>query len=275
MRKLFWTLVLAQQLLFGYERIIALSPAINEILFALGAGKRVVANTAYCTYPDAAKDKPKVGGYFTPSLEKIVARNPDLVIMQKNNTKLAGQLRKLGINTEVIAIDSVASIRAAIGRIGVLSDREKRAQQLDAKIEKALGEIGGIIEKQKILIVIGHNTDLSRELYVAGQNLYFDDIINASGNRNALQSSRAGQPVINVEKVISLNPDIIIVLAPFMEQEGLSEAAVKAPWLALPVDAARRGNIFLEQGEYAGIPSHRVLRFIEDFKGFLDAAARP
>jgi len=75
-------------LLSAQERIVALSPAINEILFALGKGSEVVGNTTYATYPEAAKKIPKVGGYFSVSLEKILALKPTLVLMQKNKISL-------------------------------------------------------------------------------------------------------------------------------------------------------------------------------------------
>ncbi|HEX5711492.1 MAG TPA: helical backbone metal receptor, partial [Sulfuricurvum sp.] len=88
--------------LFAAQRIIALSPSINETLFALGAGDQVIANTEYCNYPPQAKNRPKVGGYFSPSLEKILALNPTIVIMQENNAHFAQKLEQLGIRTMVI-----------------------------------------------------------------------------------------------------------------------------------------------------------------------------
>ena len=103
---------------FSKERIIALSPSINEIVYALGAGDEVVGNTKYCTFPKASLSVNKVGGYFNPNLEKIIFLQPTIVIMQQNNLKLSHQLNKLGIKTKVVKIDRLHNIKSTILTIG-------------------------------------------------------------------------------------------------------------------------------------------------------------
>jgi len=260
--------------LFASERIIALSPAINETLFALGAGAMVVANTDYCNYPPEAKSRPKVGGYFSPSLEKILSFKPTMVIMQENNALLAKQLEKLGVRTMVIKIDTYPSIRESIFAIARFVHKEKKGREITDGLDRKLRALRGIVTGQKILMVFGHNTDLSKPLFVSGQNLYFDDIIRASGNRNALQSTRKGQPVLNLENIIALNPDIIILLAPNTRELGLDREKLTAPWLKLPINAAKRHTIYVEDKEYSSNPSQRLGLFLDDMGGFLRDAAR-
>src|SRR5437016_4273783 len=65
------------------HRIVSTAPSVTEILFALGAGDQVVGDTLYCNYPEAAKSKPKIGGYATPNIELILALNPDLVFVNE------------------------------------------------------------------------------------------------------------------------------------------------------------------------------------------------
>lgn len=259
---------------FAAERIIALSPSISETLYALGSGDQMVANTEYCNYPPEARNKPKVGGYFSPSLEKILSLNPTMVILQENNAPLAEKLAKLGIRTTVIRIDTYPSIRQSILTIGRTVGKEAKAQRIVGELDRKLLGLKGIVKDQKILMVFGHNTDLSKPLYVSGQNLYFDDIITASGNRNALQSSRKGQPVLNLENIISLNPDIIILLAPNTRELGLSKADLIRPWLSLPINAVEKKKIYVEDKAYSSNPSQRLGLFLDDMKGFLHDAAR-
>lgn len=266
--KLFFLLLLSIPL-FGVERIIALSPAINEILFALDAGEKIVGNTEYCTYPPQAVKKPKVGGYFSPSLEKILALSPDIVITQDNNAPLEQKLTQLGIKTMVFKIDTIDSIKKAIVAIAKPLNAQAKAALIIQKIDKSLLAVKGVVKNKKILIVIGSPTDLSKEIYVAGQNLYFDEIIKASGNVNALQSSRKGQPVLNLEKILTMNPDIVIILAPLMKERHITREMVLKPWRNLPINASRTHTVFIEEGEYAGIPSDRVVHFIDDFGGVL------
>jgi len=258
--------------IYAQERIVTLSPAINEIVYALGAGNEVVGNTQYCTYPKASQVVQKVGGYFSPSLEKILALNPSIVIMQPNNTKLAQKLKKLGIHTKIIPIDRLSHIIEAIKALGVLLHKETKAKNIVTQINKALKDIQDIIKDKKILIVIGHNTSLVKQIFVVGQNLYLDDIINASGNTNALQSKRKGQPILNQENIIATNPDIVILLAHSMHKKGLTEYDLKEPWRELPVTAGKNNDIYIIDKEYSGIPSNRLVLFLHDFKKILEHA---
>jgi len=271
--KLVLVTLLALQL-NAVERIIALSPAINEIIFALGDGGKIVGNTDYCRYPSESNKIPKVGGYFSPSLEKIVALKPDIVIMQENNAAFDEKLRSLGLRTMVMKIDSLDSIKKAITDMGKLLHKEPQSGSIIAKIDRSLGGLKGIVKGKKILIPIGYHTELSKDIYITGQNLYFDDIIEASGNINAFQSAQKGQPVLNLEKILKLNPDIVIILAPLMGEKRVSKEALIAPWVSLPINAAKTKSVFVEEGEYAGVPSQRVVRFIDDFGGFLRETAR-
>ncbi len=271
--KLLLVTLLALQL-NALERIVALSPAINEIIFALGEGDKIVGNTDYCRYPSESNKIQKVGGYFSPSLEKIVALKPDIVIMQENNAAFDEKVRSLGIRSMVVKIDTIDSIKKAINEIGKLLHKEAQGAQIVAKIDRSLRGLKGIVKGKKILIPIGYHTELSKDIYIAGQNLYFDDIIEASGNVNAFQSTQKGQPVLNLEKILKLNPDIVIILAPLMGEKRVTKEALIAPWLSLPINAAKTKSVFVEEGDYAGVPSQRVVRFIDDFGGFLRETAR-
>ncbi|MEJ5168472.1 MAG: helical backbone metal receptor [Arcobacteraceae bacterium] len=255
--------------LFAYDRIVALSPAINEIIFTLGHGNKIVGNTTYCKFPKQSQDIAKVGGYFSPSVEKILNLKPDIVIMQENNLDLSHKLEKIGIKTKVVKIDTIESIKNTISDLGEMLDNKTKADEIIGEINSSLKSLKGIVENKKIIIPIGYNTDLSKEIYVVGQNLYFDDIIEASGNQNALQSSRKGQPVLNMEKILKINPDIVIILSPLMVEKGLSKEELIRPWKQLPINAAKTDAIYVQTGDYAGIPSDRIVQFIKDFKGFL------
>ncbi len=256
---------------FSKERIVTLSPSINEIVYALGAGDEVVGNTKYCTFPQASLLVTKVGGYFNPNLEKIIFLKPTIVIMQQNNYKLSLYLNKLGIETKVVKIDRLHNIKSSILTIGELINKKQEAEKIVDDINRSLTAIEGIVSNKKILIVIGHNSSLTKQIFAVGQNLYFNDIINRSGNRNALQSKREGQPILNLENIIATNPDIVILLAPFMKEKKLTPKDLIAPWLELSIDAAKDKQIYIIDKKYAGVPSNRLVLFLKDFKDILNA----
>lgn len=269
--KILFFLLLSLPLL-ATERIITLSPAINEIVYALGAGKTIVGNTQYSTYPNISKKVAKVGGYFSPNLEKILLLNPSLVLMQPNNSKLAKHLNQLKIPTKILFINKLPQITQAILDLGMLLHKEHKATEIVKQIDLKLKAIKNIISNKKILIVMGHNTQLVKQIFVVGQNLYLDDIITASGNTNALQSKRKGQPILNQENIIATNPDIVILLAHSMHKRGLTNDDLISPWLKLPINASKKANIYIIDKEYSGIPSHRLIFFLEDFNKILHAS---
>ena len=251
------------------QRIIALSPSINEIIFALGSGESIIANTDYSLYPPASIKLEKVGGYFSPSLEKIVSLRPTLVIMQENNRAFSKKLQRLDIRTKIVKIDTLKNIKTSILEIGTILKKTKEAEEIVTNINKALQDIKNIINNKKILIVFGRNRDLSKQIFVAGQNLYFDEIINDSNNTNALQSTRKGQPILNMENIIACNPDIVLLLAR-CKADGINNEALIKPWLELPISAAKTKAIYINANIYAGIPSDRLALFLQDFKAMLE-----
>ena len=272
--RIFLLLLLLGSKIFAYERVIALSPAINEIIYALGSEDKIIANTTFCTYPTESIKKPKIGGFFDPNIEKILALKPDIVLLQSHNHKLQKQLTKLGIKSQVIKIETFADIRETILTIGELLAKESKAKAVVQNLDNKLASLADIVQDQKILIVIGHNLKIEKRIFVAGQNLYFDDIIKASGNENAFKSNRKGQPILNRENIIATNPDIVILLAPYMEKKSLTREMLIEPWLELPINASKKRDIFVVGQPYAGIPSDRLTYMIDDFRGFLEEVRR-
>ncbi len=252
--------------LHAKERIVTLSPALNEIVYALGMGSQVVGNTNYCLFPKETINLPKVGGYFSPHLERVLALNPTIVLMQENNHKLEQQLNRLNINSKMVKIDTIKSIRNSIIELGIIFHKEKNANRIVNDINSSLASTKNIIKDKKILIVFGENTSLNKNIFVAGQNLYFEEIIANSGNRNALQSKRKGQPILNMENIIASNPDIVILLAHSMKEKALTKKQLVEPWLKLPINASKTKSIYIENETYAGIPSDRLVLFLNDFK---------
>ncbi len=244
--------------LFAIDRVVALSPAINEIIFALNEGDKIVGNSEFCDYPIKSKAIFKVGGYMSPSLEKIVSLKPDIVIME--DSFLETKLKALNIQTKVVKIDNMNSIKNSILEIGELLDKKDKANYLIKDIDLALNSLKNIIENRKILVVIGEYFSLSKDIFVAGNNLYFNDLIAISGNINGSKTN-----ILNLEKIISINPDIIIILAPYNKDKS----KLITPWKFIPINATKNSNIFVVDKDYAGVPSDRVIHFINDFRGFL------
>jgi|TARA_R110002050_G_scaffold290597_1_gene444379 iron complex transport system substrate-binding protein len=270
MKKFLSILIVLVVNLYSQERVVTLTPSINEIVYALGVGKDVVANTRYCDFPEESKKVKKVGGYASISLEKILLANPSVVIAQNYDEKLLSNLKSLNIKTLTFKTDSIKDINNTIFTLGNYFNKQQKAKELISNINNSLTSLKSIVKNKKILIVISPKKTLSNQIYVSGNYLYFEDIIKASGNVNAFQSTSKAQPVVNTEKIIKMNPDIIVLLAPFFEGKTKELEKVKKLWLGLPINAAQNKNVYAVDKLYAGIPSQRVVYFIQDFKKILE-----
>lgn len=258
------------------ERIVTLSPALSEMVHAVGAGASIVGESAHSA--DAAK-RPKreiVGDYFGVSLEKIMALHPTLVLLQRNNIGLLPKLKRLGIEAHLIRLGSLEDIRTAFLTIGKLlgADATARAQEMVAHIDADLKSLKGIVQDKKILIVFGRYERLDKAIYAAGSDLWFADIVKVSGNRNALQGHFAKQPVLSWEDLLSIDPDIIYILAHGKRPTPAQRQKLKKPWLALPVKAGKRGLVYLDFDPEATVPGVGVRTFIAHFREVLEDARR-
>lgn len=263
-------IIILQFTLYGRERIVTLSPSLNEIVFALGSGDEIVANTLHSDYPEKSKDIPKVGGYASISLEKILLSKPTLVFAQNYDEELLSNLKKLNLNFHSFKTDNLASIKTTINKIGKILNKEDKASKIILDIDSAMDSLKDIVKNKTFMIVISPRLDLNKTIYISGNNLYFNDIINYSGNSNAYKSKSMAQPVVNMEKIINMNPDVVVLLAPFMHKQKLTKEQLKSSWYSLPINASKSKNIYVIDKDYAGIPSNRVVNFINDFKKILE-----
>lgn len=269
MKKIIFILLFCINLL-GVERIVTLSPSVNEIIFALGEGENIVANTQHSDFPLESKSIKKIGGYNSISLEKILKVNPTVVVGQDYDEKLNSNLKALGITTLTYKTNTISLIKNTINELGIFFKQEEKAKELNTNIDNAMTSLAEIVKDKKILIIISPKDSLSNQIFVSGNHIYFEDVILASGNKNAYFSNSTAQPVVNTEKIIGMNPDIIILLAPFLEDDLKAQTKLINTWKQLPINASKDDNIYTIDKLYAGIPSHRVEYFIKDYRKILE-----
>jgi len=108
------------------------------------------------------------------------------------------------------------------------------------------------------MIVYGLRDDLRSSTYIAGHDIFFEDIIKLSGNTNAYQATSTSQPVLNYENIIALNPDQIIILHSHATEPNVDVKKALKAWYSIPTNASRNKNISIVDENYLHIPSHRV-----------------
>ena len=241
---------------FGYtvtisarpERIVSLAPANTEILFAVGAGDRVVAVTEYCTFPEEATTLPVIGGYSTINIERIVAANPDLIFAyQGNGEENINYLKHLGYNVITLNADSIAGtlhdIRLVGEAVGCTETAEKLVSDMEVRLSAVSEKLAGIPESEKPTMVHSMWTD---PLWVSGNHTFQNEMIQYAGGINAVVTTE-GWGIVTLEKFLLIDPDIIFVDTGMGMGEGAQDV-LKNYFLTEPrlstLTAVQNGHVY-------------------------------
>lgn len=192
------------------RRIVSLAPSVTEILFALGAGDRVVAVSSTCDRPSEVAALPRVGTWVSPSVEAILALSPDLVVAvpSPGNRDSVLRLRELGLRVEVVGESTLADAWDAMLRIGGWTGRETQARELVDRLHRELDEVRASVAGRKprrTLFVVGHEP-----LVVAGEGPFVGEILRLAGGENVAASTARPWPRLSIESVVALSPEVIV-----------------------------------------------------------------
>lgn len=222
------------------RRIVSLAPHITELLYAAGAGDRLVGAVQYSDYPEAAKKLPRVGGYSAVDMEQVIALKPDLVVAWKSGNRNAhlDKLRALGVPVfinEPRRIDDVAKSLAQFGRLaGTGAAGEAAAKAFRARHAALAARYSG---RPKLrLFYEAWNRPL---MTINGEHL-ISDVIRLCGGDNVFAKLPMLAPTVDVESVLATQPEVIVA-------SGMGEGRPEwlddwRQWTRLP--AVARGNLF-------------------------------
>lgn len=241
------------------QRIVSVSPIVTEMLYGVGAFDKVVAVTEYCTYPPEAKALPKVGGWATPSVEKVAGFRPDLVAFSEAQAPfLKNQLQQLGIPMVVVPSQTIQDAFAAITALGQATGHTRQAAVLAARTRAALDVVRMRalgLPRPDVLIVVDHTPGALREMYAALPGSFLAELVDIAGGRVVTAASGAGYGKISPETVLTENPDVILDL-----HSATSEQA-EAVWNELPeLNAIRRGGVHIVRDDFAAHDSQMIAK---------------
>ena len=192
------------------QRIIALTPHLTELLFAVGAGTQLVGVDSASDYPKAAQALPRVGDYSRINFERILALKPDLVIVWVGGNRAADihGLNKMGLpvlHTQASRLDDVARLLRLIGRAsGHAGEGEAAARGYSVRLD-ALQVRGG----QKPPVSVFYQV-WDRPLMTVGGSHWISDALAVCGARNVFADLRAASPVVSREAVLRRAPELIV-----------------------------------------------------------------
>ncbi|PWT98221.1 MAG: hypothetical protein C5B51_29765 [Terriglobia bacterium] len=258
------------------RRIVSVSPAVTEMLYGIGAFDYVVAVTEYCTYPPQAKRLPKIGGWATPSVEKIVAFQPDLVAYTDSQAPfLEGPLAKLGIHTVTARGQTIQDALLAMAALGKATGNEQQATQLIQSVKTALERVrtrAAPLPHPPVLCIVDRTPGTLRDLYAAVQGSFLAELIEIAGGAVVGGASRGGYGRINKEEVLRANPQVVLDLMAQMNAAAHPESA----WLEMPeLDAVRHGRIHIVHEDFATHNSQRIAETVVLFARLLHPEVPP
>jgi len=189
------------------QRVVVLSPEVQEILFELGVGEKIVGNTKYCDYPEYAKNITKVGDFKNPNIEKILSLKPDIIFVTDFVQKdTINTLKKLNLKYCVIYSRNINEMFENILYIGEISGKQKQAKAIIKRLKKELEHIKRIIPKPKVFPLLWDNP-----IYTAGDETIVNDMIERSGAINLAKFYGKNYFSIDEEFLISSDIDFIIL----------------------------------------------------------------
>ncbi|MBS0348008.1 MAG: cobalamin-binding protein [Proteobacteria bacterium] len=250
------------------RRIVSLAPHVTELLFAAGAGDRVVGAVQYSDYPQAAGKIPRVGSYTAPDMEKVAALKPDLVVAWKSGNRDAhlDKLKALGVPVfinEPRRIEDVARSLSQLGRLAGSEAVADAAAQAFRNRHAALAARYSGRPKLRVFYEIWNRPLMT----INGEHL-ISDVIRLCGGDNVFAKLPVLAPTIDVEAVLAAAPDVLVA-------SGMGESRPEwlddwRKWTKLP--AVARGNLFFIPPDQIQRHTPRILDGAERLCGQLEEA---
>ena len=243
------------------ERAVSLAPNLTEIVFAVGAGDKLVGVTTFCNYPEEAKKIQKTGDTMTPNIESIIALKPQIVLVStasqiENFTKT---LDEQGIAYFVTNPQNLEGIYKSIETVGKIFDRRQAADALVKNLQTRVLEISrNIASAKKVKAFL----QISKEpLYTIGKDSFITDLLERAGGVSTTADVATAYPTLSKETALVLNPEVIL-LSESEDNREPNDAFKNSP-------AMKNGKIFKINADIISRPAPRVVDALEQLARFL------
>ncbi len=246
------------------EKIVSLSPAHTEILFALGLGDKVIGVSNWCNKPEEALEKEKVGDAFSLDKEKLVSLQPDIVFIPgSKDSPQVKEIEDLGIPVYVSNPESVSEVFDEIKSVAEVTGVKDKGQQLADELQNELDGVKQKLEayegsKVKVLVLV------DPELWTVGPGSFIDEVVALAGGENAMADVDMQYLQVSMEEVLSRDPDVILVTVPEDQCAALAE---RPGWTDLR--AVKEDRVYYVDGDLVSRPGPNIVEAIKEVAGYL------
>lgn len=233
------------------RRIVSLNPTTTELLYAIGAGNRLVGRTTWDLYPPEVRNVPDLGPGLRPNAEAVIAARPDLVILyaSDDNRDAARRLRAAGIRTVAYRVDRIADFvrvtRALGGLTGDTTVAERTVDTVQATLARVRAATRSLPHPRAFWIL------WESPLLAVGGGSFLNELLDAAGARNVYESLPGPSPAVSFEDLVRRDPDVILA-SPQSRRHILTDSR----WQALR--AVREGHVITFDTTIINGPSARV-----------------
>jgi iron complex transport system substrate-binding protein len=239
------------------RRIVTLAPHITELLYAAGAGERLVATVEYSDYPAAARRVPRIGDAYRIDLERLLVLQPDLVLTWAGGTPAAvlERLDAMGLRHEPVVTERLDDVPRALRRIGVLAGAEPGAERVAVDYERRLAQLRRSHAARAPRSVFIEVDD--RPLYTVNDRHVISEVVALCGGRNVFGTLGQIAPQVALEAVLAADPEVILSL-----DDAVADPL--AEWRRWPqLRAVRAGAVHSLPADLLTRPTPRILDGVE------------
>jgi iron complex transport system substrate-binding protein len=248
------------------ERFVSLAPSNTEMLYACGLGSKVVGVTTFCNYPEEVKDKEKIGGFSDPSIEKVVALEPDLVLATTMHHKLMDEMENLGLTVLVMNASSVEAVMDEIQLLGKVSGNVDEAQnavsEMQGKIDQVKQALKDVSDDEKVKVFY---LLWDEPIMTIGPNTLLNDVITLAGGVSVSSDADTDYPTYSLETLVDKDPEAIVFTV-MGTGDGIDPEKVKAQDGWKVISAIKNDRIYGINDDLMSRPGPRIV------DGLLDVA---
>jgi iron complex transport system substrate-binding protein len=243
-------------------RVVSLVPALTEMVFAIGAGDRVVAVSSYDEDPPEVRTLPRVGALLDPDVERIIALRADLVLLYGSQTDLVAQLTRASIPYFAYRHGGLANVTGTVRMLGERLGRSAQAEHLAEMIEQRLVALRNrtrTLQKPRVLLVFSRERGTLRNIYASGGRGFLHEMLEAAGGINVFADVKAESVQASTELILARAPEVILELRPTDMPPPDQQAAEMRSWQALAsIPAVRNQRLHFLPGRSYVVPGPRV-----------------
>lgn len=240
-------------------RVVSLAPNLTEIVFAVGAGDRLVGRTSYCDYPPEAKAVAEVGDTLHPSLERIIALKPQVVLVSTSSQLevFTQQLQNQNIAVFVSDPHDLDGIFRSIQQIGEMTGQKSQAEQLVSKLRERVNAVEQAV-KNRALVRVFYQVS-AEPLYTAGHDAFVTDLMRRAGAASVTADVPGAWPKYSNESALAAKPEAIIL--PTGGSMGSVNSDVTEALRQSP--AVVQGHVYKINDDYLTRPGPRAIDGLE------------